>query len=407
MIRGAALGVIVLTLLFASACIAQDAAGQQADEAALPNFGISAAPGEAVVDLADFVSSTLDASGTIPDLVQVRTSDGELRNLTAAEAFVLLARATYLWRTAGSLPQSVPISPGEISPPVLDSQDLVAAPTDSAVGREIPTEQFLSQCAAAVRWADRLRVIPTAIWVDGNRLSAAEYMAGLAICLSYAYWEDQLSDTIFLPAYAPPVSWVGETEAQSEATGHETFAEETSSAATESSYEEEASGYEEQAGEAASYGNESLAGEQQYDEQGLVNGDDQGSYGDGEWDSGESYEAEAFEPGTEEYVEPEIPPRMEITPEPGDEVRGVVDLIVSYSGPPASFVVFTIDGKGEVIMNSPPYSYRWNTASLKPGPHQVRIQVVGADDDTLLDQSNAYIVVAPPPKKSPGNVKTK
>jgi len=432
MIRAAVSGLIFLLLLSPSASLGQQqtAAPAPADEAALPNFGGRMVPGEAVVDLADFISSNLEATGATPDLAQVRTAGGELRNVTAAEVFVLLARTAYLWRTTGNLPDTVPITPDEVSPPVLDAQDVVLPAEDTSVGREAPTEQFLAQCPAVVRWVDRLQVIPTAVWVAGSRLSATEYLAGLAICVSYAYWEGDLSDTIFLPAYAPPTSWAGEAEyaqAQSAPAGEAATGGAPASETTEASAPaaEQASAYSEEAGTGEGYSEEGLAGGEEYNEQGLVGEEEQGPTEEGGAGTAMGYEeaapegvapeAEAsgeYAPEYEQSAEPQasepgIPPTLEIIPEPGDTVRGMVDIVASYSGPPATGVIFTIDGRGEVIMNSPPYSYRWNTAGLEPGPHQVRVQVFGEDDSSLIDQTNAYIVAAPPPKKSPGNVGSK
>jgi hypothetical protein len=71
-----------------------------------------------------------------------------------------------------------------------------------------------------------------------------------------------------------------------------------------------------------------------------------------------------------------------------------VDLVASYAGPPERFVIFTLDARNEVIRNFPPYSYRWDTHGLEPGIHTVRVQVLGADDKVLADQTTAYLVVA-------------
>jgi hypothetical protein len=433
MIRAAVSGLILLLLLSPCASPAQEetAATAGAAESALPNFGARTVPGESAVDLADFVASSMAATGSAPDLAQVRTSDGELRTMTAAEIFVLLARTAYLWRATGALPETVPITPDQVSPPVLDAEDLVLPPEDLEVGREVPTEQFLSQSAAVVRWADRLQVIPTAVWVDGKRLSAAEYLAGLAVCVSYAYWEGELSDSIFLPAYAPPTSWARESEPYAEA---EYAQEEEQPAGEEALYETaEASGYgEEEGGESAgeyaaplealegqeeqfpteeeSWAGEGL-GEEWWGEEeawgqeygaGLGEEEEPGGYEEETWqdESGEQVWEEQYPEDFEEWEEPqgpepEVAPKLMVIPEPGDTVSGIVDMVASYSGPPARFVIFTFDGKVEVMMNTPPYSARWDTSKLEPGVHQVRIQVFGEDEQALIDQTSAYAVVAP------------
>ncbi|MFB3881845.1 MAG: Ig-like domain-containing protein [Armatimonadota bacterium] len=423
MMRAALLGVLLL-LLSASVGLAQEPAATSSDaaESGLPDFGARTVAGEAVVDLADFVSSSLAASGSVPELAQVRTADGEFRTLTAAEVFVMLARTAYLWRTVGELPETVTITPDDVTPPALDAEDLVSPP-DPDFGREVPTEQFLAQSPAVVRWVDRLRVIPTAVWVNGSRLSAADYLAGLAICIGHAYWDGELADSIFLPVYAPPQSWVA--EAQTEYAGREYAGEEASegeeplyggmqesvsSGEGDGEYSEEAQPIEpseleqlEGQGEEEGWDSDYDTG---YDEDG---GDDwayeeeEGApddYQDGAGDEGET----EYAPEAEGYEEPAPPPpaipvRLAVSPEPGDTVSGVVDLIASYSGPPARFVVFTIDSRSDVIMDAAPYSYRWDTTELEPGAHQVRVQVLGEDDAVLADQTSAYTVAAPPKRK--------
>ena len=436
MIRSAVLGVILLVLLSPSACRAQQEATASGDtaESSLPDFGARTVSGEAVVDLADFVSGTLAASGSVPELAQVRTANGELRTMTAGEVLVMLARTAYLWRTMGDMPETVAITPDEVTSPVLDPEDVVSPPEDQELGREVPTEQFLAQAPAVVRWVDRLRVIPTAIWVDGKRLSAADYLAGLAICVSHAYWDGELSDSIFLPIYAPPKSWVGEAESDyagaeyAQAEGEAGNEQPVSGSADESgSAGEGDGGYAEETQAAEPSELEQLAGQAEedswdssydtgYDEA----GGDESWTNEGEEGAVEEYQGEGlaqeteqedadYAPEPEEYQEPEpsapaIPARLTVIPEPGDTVTGVVDMIASYSGPPAKSVIFTIDSRGDVIMDSPPYSYRWDTSKLEPGTHQVRIQVLGEDDAALIDQTSAYTVAAPPPKKQPGNV---
>jgi hypothetical protein len=445
MIRAAVSGVMLLLLLWPCALAAQEeaAATAEAAESVLPDFGARTVPGESVVDLADFVSSNMEATGSVPDLAQVRTADGELRTMTTAEVFVLLARAAYLWRTTGNLPETVPITPDEVSPPVLDAVDVVLPPEDLDVGREIPTEQFLGQCPAVVRWADRLQVIPTAVWVDGKRLSAAEYLAGLAVCVSYAYWEGELSDTIFLPAYAPPTSWAKEAEpsyaeaeyAQAEeqpaaeeplyatAEASEYGAEEAAELAGQ--YESAEVPLEELEGQEEEFPiEEDLAGEDWWGEEeswgeeygaGLTQEEEFGEYEEEppEEEVGEEEVwAEEYPEDFEEWEGPqgseyEIAPGVTVIPEPGDTVSGIVDMVVSYSGPPAKFVIFTFDAKGEAMMNTPPYSSRWDTSKLEPGTHQVRIQILGEDEEVLIDQTSAYTVVAPARKESPSGAGTK
>lgn len=371
MIRATVLGVAALLCLLPSVCTAQFEAGAVEETQALPESwgnvtgtGARTVGGEAVVDLADFVAEYLAQTGTAPDYAQAQSSSGELTTLSAAEVFALLARTAHLWRFTGALPETVPIAPDEVSPPPLDPEDVVVPPGDEAIGREIPTEQFLAVCPAVVRFVDRVQVIPTSVWVDGQRLSAAEYLAGLAVCISYAYWEGQLYDSIVLPAYAPPYSWLGETEP-------------------------------------AEYAGTTWEEEPAWDRGGA--GESEEPYW--EWEGEEPSGVAAPPPslplhGTAEAVAPQAEPRLMVYPEPGSTVAGVVDVVASYVGPPARFVVLTIDSQSEIIMNSPPYGYRWDTRDLEPGVHSVRVQVLGDGDVVLADQMSAFFVV-PPESEAP------
>jgi len=333
----------------------------QAEEPAeQPTVSAPTCSGTGVVDLAGFVAAHLADTGRLPDLVQVQLTSGRLRILSAAEAFVLIARTVDLWRTNGELPETVPIIPADVLPPEMDPEDLPQEETDLTQGREIPTEPFLDQCQATVRWVDRLQQVPTAVWVGGHRLSAAEYLAGLVICVQYAYREGSLLDTIFLPAYAPPQTWAaGYTWAGAE--------EETSS--------------------------------EEYPDVGL-----------GEEEAESEPGPEGLLPGTAPPVAPLRPamavpaplpqarPELRLFPEPGAKVSGRVDLVASYSGPPASFLTFSVDEVTRAIMNIPPYGFRWETSKLAPGVHLVRVRVIGAGGVTLLDQVGSYTVVRPPEK---------
>ncbi|MBN2564528.1 MAG: hypothetical protein JXB46_02340 [Candidatus Eisenbacteria bacterium] len=354
--RLAVLGLTLTLIVVPSMCLGQTT--DQTDSGLpFPTFSAQAVSGEAVVDLADFVAEHLSATGAVPDMAQVVTSDGEARTLSASQLFALLARTAHLWRFTGELPDTVPLTADEITAPVLDAEDIIASPQDQDLGREVDTESFLSQVSAVVRWLDQLLVVPTAVWVDGQRLSAADYLAGLAICVSYAYWEGELYETLFLPPYAPPATWIGDQEAE-----HYVAAEEGET------WTEEGSGSED--------------------------------YLEEEWIE-QPAASETRRPLTS--MQQPLPgsqaePELVVYPEPGERISGYVDLVASYSGPPARFVIFSLDARHDVIRNYPPYSYRWDTRMLEPGFHTVRVQVIDAQDGVLADQTTAYEVVATGPE---------
>jgi hypothetical protein len=303
--------------------------------------------GRAVVDLAQAVSTAVADLGAIPDWGQVVTSKGR-QSISATDMFVLLNRTMYRWDTDGAVPNTVSVTLGAISPPVLDPQDFVDNALDPEAGREIATDLFLSQAGECLRWMDRFQVVPTAVWVNGERLSAAEYLAGLAICIEYSYYSGKLEETILLPNYSPPPAWVEHTELLAETLGGE-FSEESVEGETEAL--------------TTDYG--------------------------------------LLPPVTPQPATPRlVEPTLTILPAPGSKVSGRVDIVVSYSGPPAQFVTFAVDGQTRAITNAPPYGYRWDTSKLKPGKHEVIVRAFGEHTVEIVAQASSYSVAAPKPEKA-------
>ena len=351
------LGSLALLALTGFCCSAQEietwAAGEEpALGFELPDFSSRTVPGEAVVDLADFICGYVSDVGYLPDFTQVQTADGGLRRISAAEAFILLARTAHLWEALGALPETVPLAPDELRPPLIDAEDVPDWNIDLSEGREVPTDQFLANVGETVRWVDRLHAIPTAVWVNGERLSAAEYLAGLAICIQHAYWEGTLYDSLFLPWYGSPHSWVGIRMEQSGDTVAALSAE-------DESWEET----------------------------------------DAEWFDWAEAEEEGSAPllvvEPAEALPPPPPPHLTVFPRSGSVVSGKVDLVAGYVGPAPRFVVFAVDGATRAIVNVPPYSFRWDASGAAPGPHTVRVQVLGEGDAVLAEQFCGFSVVPP------------
>jgi len=362
MLRTVVAGIVLMLGLLTSWCAAQTPGAETApvwepQAVQPPDLSDRTVSGESVVDLADFICNCLEDGGAVVDWAQVQTTGGRLRRVSAAEVFALFARTVYLWNTSGELPATVPIAPEQVDPPQVDPEDVPDADFDPESGRSISTEQFLAQCADTVYWIDRLHAIPTAVGVNGQRLSAADYLAGLAICIQYAYYEGELLDYIFLPRYTPPQVWVRAVRASREEYAEETGVEEGAELPAEPALEEEV---------------------------------------------GEEPEGAAVAPLAVEasFLLPPPNPQLVLFPEPGSEVSGIVDLAVAYAGPEPGFVTFGIDGTTRKIMNFRPYGFRWNTSGLPPGQHTVRVRVFGMDDLLLIDQVSIFTVVPPPPPES-------
>jgi hypothetical protein len=351
---------LLLVLSLASLAWAQEASDQGGASAAelAPDESAEVTAvtlsGAAVASLAQAVSTRLGDSGSLPEWGRVTLASGTKQQFTAADMFVLFCRAAQGWYENGALPASISITPGSVDPPRLDEQDYPDPQLDLEKGRELSTDQFLSVAGETRRWMEKAQSLPKAVWVGGERLSAAEYMGGLAICVEYAAKQGQLEDTIFLPDYSPPLSWAE----------HSDLLAETASEA---------------------------------------NGGGQGTTGEAPASRGMT--PPLLDVGTS--AQRVAKPQVTLYPAGGSKVAGRVDLVVNYSGPPASFITFAIDGKTRAIMNTSPYGYRWNTAEQAPGKHQVTVRAFVENSVEVAAAEATYVVAAPQPTKASPSPKPK
>jgi hypothetical protein len=266
---------------------------------------------------------------------------------------------------------------------------------DVSVGQEASTELFLMQANATVRWVDQQRRLPTSIYVDGERLTAAQYLAGLAICVEYADSQGGLEDTIFLPRFGPPLGWIESANAAQASQAGTGEGEEAGTASSGDNGGTGSAGTEAptQQGANSGVGTEVLTQRQQ--------NSDQNAGEQAVTENAAPKQATGLQPMAplaaeeEPGIAPQEKPRLTVFPEPGRTVSGVVELVASYMGPPAKFVIFSIDNVTRAIMNIPPFGCRWDTSSLPPGSHTVGVQILGEGNVVLLEQVSVYTVVAP------------
>ncbi len=297
-------------------------------------------PSTSVADLVHALSKRLGESGSVPEWGRVAVAKAERPRLSAADMFMLLTKAAQSWQTDHRLPDSIPLAIGGIDPPILDPQDYPTPTVDQEKGRNVNADQVLAFAGETLRWMEQSGSVPTAVWIGGERLSAAEYLAALVICLDYAFSSEGMGKTLFLPDYSPPLSWAQHTDLIAASGPHGT----------------------------------------------------------------PNATPPAMTPPLQDVAAsaPPAPSRPEVTllPAPG-AVHGVVDLVVNYSGPSVNFLTFTIDGRSRAVMNSRPYGYRWNTEEISPGKHQVLVRVFGESDVEITSTSATYVVRVPKPQKAP------
>jgi hypothetical protein len=330
-------------VLGVAACVGPSRAWSQADAGAQieREAGVVQVTGASVAELAGFVVAGLQESGAVPDWLQAKTTEGRVQRLSATDGFVVMARLMRQWDVDGTLPESVSVAVGAVNPPVLSVADLPEAVEGEAEPRVIPTDLFVAQSAEVVRCLGQFRMVPAAVWVDRERLAAQDYMAGMAIAIDYAYRNHKVEPAIAIARFLPAPAWAAYTEQCAE-----------------------------------------------YVEEEVTEGD-------------AGTQEEGFDGGTappeEEAPSPPAEATLFLAPDPKEAVSGAVDLIASYSGPPAKFVTFLVDDVAKAITNTAPYWYRWDTTRLPPGPHRVRVRVLGQDDIEIASMEATYTIAAPAP----------
>ncbi len=306
--------------------------------------GVIDVTGASVAEMAGFIVGVLQESGTVPDWLQVKTTEGRVQRLSAADGFVVLARLMRQWDIDAHLPESVPVAVGAVSPPVLSVADLPDEIDGDAEPRAVATDLFVAQSAEVVRRLAQFRMLPAAVWVDRDRLSAQDYMAGMAIAIDYAYRNHKVEPAIAIACFNPPPAWTAHTEL-----------------------------YAEYVEEEVAEGDAGLQEETPTADRGLalpVRVDASGS---------------------------PVGATLSLLPDTKATVTGTIDLVASYSGPAPKFVTFTVDQLVKAIVNTAPYGYRWDTSRLSPGPHRVKVRVLGDGEAEIASVEATYTVAAPAP----------
>ncbi len=181
-------------------------------------------PNTSLTDLVRALCERLGESGSVPEWGRVAVARGERPRLSAADMFVLLTRAAQAWHTDKRIPASISVSVGAVDPPVLDPQDYPKSTVNQDKGRTLDAEQVLSFASDTLHWMEQSGSVPTAVWISGQRVSAAEYLAALAMCLDYAASTGHVGKTLFLPNYSPPLSWAQHTDLINGSTQHDAAA---------------------------------------------------------------------------------------------------------------------------------------------------------------------------------------
>jgi len=276
-----------------------------------------------VLRLADTIARALATNGRIPSGAVARLSDGGRRPLSAAQLFVVLARFLGNGYEQGVTPEHVPtppdmIGPLEIPPPTgRGAQEVVIAASD-----------VLAQTRATADVAESTGHLPSGIWVEGLRLTPAQFVGALATVLQHALYNGEVPDQIAVGQYLPPLDWsaLPPGERQTEPpTG----------------------------GQAAppAVALPSIAPP-----------------------------AVATEEAPPAPAAP--PPQISLYWASEPPLSGEQPLTIEYQGPPAFIRVF-IDDKPKAVSNMTHFIYLWDTRLEPDGSHAIRIAAVNQAQDTL------------------------
>lgn len=188
----------LLLALLAGSLVWLTAAWAQDEELALRQLPYSAA-----YEIAEQAYQSVATSGGLPDDFRVANENGRAEQVTAAQALGLLAAAAEA--TAADDSGNLALLPATIGAPV--AFDESAAQPNLAV----PTSELLAQGRPTLDFTAMLGAFPSAIWVNGQRLSATEYFAALASLFKYQARTERLPEKVQITRCGAPSSWTAAT----------------------------------------------------------------------------------------------------------------------------------------------------------------------------------------------------
>jgi len=165
------------------------------------NAGLPTLPFAAAVEVSRQVYDAVKESRPIPDLFVIDLENGIEGEFSAARALGLVAFAAE--RLLEGNTSELPLPPDNIRAPV--------SLHDEETTRDDPVTvsltSLLSEGGAILDFAAALETYPSAIWVEGNRLSAAEFMQGVASTFKFIADYNQMPEQVRIVPCAGASSW--------------------------------------------------------------------------------------------------------------------------------------------------------------------------------------------------------
>lgn len=162
--------------------------------------------GSEALQMALSAAATVESSGEIPDRIYMRRgSSGSIR-MSADDALVFFCRLLAGWQEASALPQRVELPRGAVG----SRRAARTSPRTTDGGPDMPslsTASLARQCRSAVSLVGRLGSVPQGVWVDDQRLSAAQFMGAVVMCLAAGARTNALPEKATVPSWRGPSGW--------------------------------------------------------------------------------------------------------------------------------------------------------------------------------------------------------
>jgi len=271
-----------------------------------------------VLRVADAVARALATTRRIPAADVVTLSDGNTLALSAARVFVLLTRFLGNGYEQGVTPEYAPVPP-EMAGPLTSPEATTGAAGESVIS----TADLLAQARPTADVAESTANLPSAVWVEGLRLTPAQYMGALATVLQHAASAGEVPQRVSVGNYLPPLDWTS-----TPTPGRAPVAPQPRVAPP----------------------------------------------------VGAPVSAPPTEPApaAAEPTEPKITVHVPVKP----PLSGEVALTVEYEGPPA-FIRVSIDGNARAVSNMVHFTYLWDTRLEPDGSHTLRVAAVDQVERTV------------------------
>lgn len=266
-----------------------------------------------VLECARGVRQELLQNGRLPDQVSMAAVAGGETTLTAGRALLVFAEAL------GGLTGT-----GRLAEALEAAEDGAAgvtgvSPGSPNAGAVVSVAALGQQCRALSEMSRRLGGLPLAVWVDGRRLTLAEFAGAVVVALSELAERGRLPAGIIVPRAMPPPAWTNRAGAGWRVTVTRT-----------------------------------LTGE----------GEDVGDH-----------------PARPENAAPPRPqprPRpLTLSLADGAVVSGGIVVRIDLWPEPRMLALF-VDGRQRGLLNFRPYQFTVDTRTLDNGPHRIRVEAYGS-----------------------------